>query len=63
MADLTEELILEEPDSFWQSHREKFAWLILILNMLITFYFWKTINNAAYKCLTSAQSGPKELKS
>jgi PAS domain S-box-containing protein len=49
MADLTEELILEEPDSFWQSHREKFAWLILILNMLITFYFWKTINNAAYK--------------
>lgn len=49
MADLTEKLILEKSDSFWQSHREKFAWLILILNILITFYFWKTINNAVYK--------------
>ena len=49
MADLTEELIFDKSDSFWHSHREKFAWLILILNLSITFYFWKSINNAVYK--------------
>ena len=49
MADLIEELTIEKSDSFWNSHREKFSWLILILNILITFYFWNSINNAAYK--------------
>ncbi|QPJ66684.1 MAG: PAS domain-containing protein [Candidatus Nitrohelix vancouverensis] len=48
MAEISEKQIFDKPDSLWRSHREKLAWVILILDLVITFLFWDSVKEAVY---------------
>ncbi len=49
MVDPSGENIFEKPDSLWRSHREKIAWIILFLDLLITLLFWNSVQDAVLK--------------
>ena len=44
--ELLENQLLESQDSFWNSHRDKIAWFILVLGLIITVLFWNFTNDA-----------------
>ncbi|PIQ99570.1 MAG: hypothetical protein COV66_10465 [Nitrospinae bacterium CG11_big_fil_rev_8_21_14_0_20_45_15] len=48
MSNSSEKFQFAKPNSLWQNHREKLAWFILILDLILTVVFWNSVNNAIY---------------
>jgi PAS domain S-box-containing protein len=49
LTDFSKNSPSDKPDSLWHSHREKIAWFILVLDLIITVLFWNSVKNAVYQ--------------
>jgi CHASE1-domain containing sensor protein len=49
VKEFLKEKFIDRQVSLWRMHREKFAWFILIFNLLLTVFFWNSTRNAAFR--------------